>query len=274
MLIYVIDDEALLAKASERMISETVPEAEVKGFLRASDALEQIEALKEYPDVVFSDIQMPGITGLELAIRLKTVSPKTKVIFVTGYSEYALEAWKVRAHGYIMKPLEPERIREELAFFREDHPDRNESDNPDKLRVQCFGYFELFYHNEPVRFERRKTKELFAYLIDKRGRECTPEEIAGALWEDESDLKLLKNRIRVLINDLRATLRELGVDDVLIRYSGSLAVRTDKVDCDVYRMLDGDMSVVNRFTGKYMEQYSWAELTNGNLYFEYMDEKR
>lgn len=274
MLIYVIDDEALLAKASERMISETVPEAEVKGFLRASDALGQIEALEEYPDVVFSDIQMPGITGLELAVRLKTLSPNTKVIFVTGYSEYALEAWKVRAHGYIMKPLEPERIREELTFLKSDQAASDGSEGADRLRVQCFGYFELFYYNEPVHFERRKTKELFAYLIDKRGRECTPEEIAEALWEDESDLKLLKNRIRVLINDLRATLRELNADDVLIRYSGSLAVRTDKVDCDLYRMLDGDMSAVNSFAGEYMKQYSWAELTNGNLYFEYMDEKR
>ena len=274
MLIYVIDDEALLAKASERMISETVPEAEVKGFLRASDALGQIEALEEYPDVVFSDIQMPGITGLELAVRLKTLSPNTKVIFVTGYSEYALEAWKVRAHGYIMKPLEPERIREELAFLKSNQAASDGSEGADRLRVQCFGYFELFYHNEPVHFERRKTKELFAYLIDKRGRECTPEEIAGALWEDESDLKLLKNRIRVLINDLRATLRELNADDVLIRYSGSLAVRTDKVDCDLYRMLGGDMSAVNSFAGEYMKQYSWAELTNGNLYFEYVDEKR
>ena len=66
MLIYVIDDEALLAKASERMISETVPEAEVKGFLRASDALGQIEALEEYPDVVFSDKPEPLREGAEL----------------------------------------------------------------------------------------------------------------------------------------------------------------------------------------------------------------
>ena len=272
MLVYVIDDEALLARSSERIIRDTVPDAEVKCFLRAADALNEIELMKEAPDVVFSDIQMPGISGLELAVRLRTLCPETKVIFVTGYSEYSLEAWKVHAHGYIMKPLEADRVKEELSILLE-KPVKKAKETDDRLSVRCFGNFEVFYHNEPLRFDRRKTKEMLAYLVDKCGRECTPEEISAALWENETDMRLLKNRIRVLVSDLRSTLQKAGQEDVLIRYSGAVAIRCDRIDCDVYRMIEGDMDAVNAFSGEYMKQYSWAELTTGNLYFRFLEKK-
>ena len=58
------------------------------------------------------------------------------------------------------------------------------------------------------------------------------------------------------------------MEDLLVRRSGRLAILRDRVDCDLYRMEDGDMEAVNAFTGEYMTQYSWAELTNGQLTFQ------
>ena len=57
------------------------------------------------------------------------------------------------------------------------------------------------------------------------------------------------------------------MDDLLIREHRELAIRRDMVDCDYYRMLDGDMDALNSYRGEYMTEYSWAELTNANLYF-------
>ena len=57
------------------------------------------------------------------------------------------------------------------------------------------------------------------------------------------------------------------MDDLLIREHRELAIRRDMVDCDYYRMLEGDMDALNSYRGKYMMEYSWAELTNANLYF-------
>lgn len=273
MQIFIIDDEAYLLNTEARVIEEVRPDAEIRCFQRAQDALDCIQKESLRPDVTFCDIQMPGISGLELAIRLREASPTTKVIFVTGYEQYALEAYRIHAHGYVLKPLDAGRVAEELTFW--DHPEVGApaapASGPGKLEVRCFGQFEVFWNGVPLSFSRRKTKELLAFLIDKEGASCTAEEISTALWEEEWDLKLTKNRIRVLVSDLKAALERVGLGELLIRRSGRLAIRRDLMDCDYYRMLDGDPAALNSFDGLYMQQYPWAELTSGRLYFRFID---
>ena len=116
-------------------------------------------------------------------------------------------------------------------------------------------------------FGRRQTKELLAFLVDREGASCTAEEIAGALWEGETDMRALKHRIRDLISDMKKTLELIGMGNILLRRSGQLAIQRDMVDCDYYRMLDGDMRAANAYHGAYMSQYSWAEITTGRLFF-------
>lgn len=296
MKIYVLDDEPFALRGTIKTIQEVVPEAEISGFGRAKDAMAQAAATDMKPDVVFSDIEMPGISGLDFAVRFKTICPDAKIIFVTAYSQYALEAFRLHVHGYILKPITAERVREELEYALRDRvtegtervsgsgevagKNAEESGNRkassvnvrnapvEKLRVQCFGYFEVFWKGEPLMFGRRQTRELLAYLIDRKGASCTSEQIAAALWEDEDNLKNLKARIRILISDLRQTLAGIGQEDLIIRRSGQIAIRRDGVDCDYYRMLEGDMDAVNSFHGEYMVQYSWAEMTAGLLAFE------
>ncbi len=266
MLIFTLDDEQILLNQSESVIKEAVPDAEVMAFRRSSEALEAISEKGLKPDVVFSDIEMPGINGLAFAARLKELSPDSVIIFVTAYSQYAVEAFKVHARGYVLKPLEVERVREELASLPSAGSESKHSE-PDKLQVRCFGHFEVFWKGEPLIFARRQTKELFAFLIDHEGRTCRAEEIVSAMWEDEFDVSVAKTRLRNLVFDLRNTLAEIGMEDALIRRSGLMAIRREMVDCDYYRMLEGDMDAVNSYRGEYMTQYSWAEVTAGALYF-------
>ena len=277
MKIYVLDDEPFALKGAIKTIKEVVPEAEITGFGRAVDVFRRVQETKESPDVVFSDIEMPGISGLDFAVKFKQICPESKIVFVTAYSQYALEAFRLHVHGYILKPVTPERVKEELEHVlssrtgRTGQREENSADsgrkNEERLRVQCFGYFEVFWKGEPLMFGRRQTKELFAYLIDRKGSACTSEEIAAALWEDEDNMKNLKARIRILISDLRQTLTRIGREDLVIRRSGRIAIRREAIDCDYYRMLDGDMDAVNDFRGEYMVQYSWAEMTAGQLAF-------
>ena len=272
MLIFVIDDEAWLLDTESRVIEEACPDGEIRCFQRAQEALDWIQSQGRQPDAVFCDIQMPGLSGLEFAVRLRTLSPRSKVIFVTGYDQYALDAFQVHAHGYVLKPLTAERVEEELAFWSEPAAVAAAAElSAGKVTARCFGQFEAFWKDVPLSFDRRKTKELLAYLIDKEGASCTAEDISTALWEEEWDLKLTKNRIRVLVSDLKAVLERIGMGDLLIRRSGRLAVRRDLLDCDYYRMLDGDPATINSFDGQYMQQYPWAELTSGRLYFRYID---
>lgn len=112
MRILIVDDEHLARARLKRMLEEQ-PEHSVIG--EASDgqeALEQIEAL--HPDVVLLDIRMPGIDGLEVARHLIGMDEPPAVIFTTAYDDYALEAFKVNAVDYLLKPIRPEKLKDAL----------------------------------------------------------------------------------------------------------------------------------------------------------------
>ena len=263
MLIFAIDDEPIALTVLHKAIAEAVPEASVMDFPLGADALEAIRARGLRPDVMFSDIRMPGLDGLALATQVRAASPATRLVFVTAYSEYAFDAIQVRTSGYVMKPVDTDAIREEMAHIRSARMEM-----PGGLWVRCFGSFEVFWNQKPLLFRRRQTLELFAFLIDREGGVCTSEEIVARLWEGETNIAAAKDRLRHLVGDLRNTLASIGMEDLLVRRSGRLAILRDRVDGDLYRMEDGDMEAVNAFTGEYMTQYSWAELTNGQLTFQ------
>ena len=265
MLIFAIDDEPAMLSELHDAIAAAVPGAEIMDFRRAAEVLAAITEHGAQPDVVFSDIELPGMDGLNLAVQIKNSAPAAKIVFVTGYSQYALEAFKRHVNGYLMKPVDAGMIRGELDAMALPQP---AAEQTEKLRVRCFGHFEVFRRGQPVLFHRRQSKELLAFLIDREGRACTAEEIAAALWEDEGDRSVAKQRVRNLVSDLRATLKEIGMEELLIREHRQIAIRRDLVDCDYYRMLSGDMSAVNAYGGEYMVDYSWAELTSGRLHFQ------
>lgn len=262
MLIFAIDDEPKSLRLLHKAIAQAAPEAIVQDYPLGTAAVDAIITQGLKPDIVFSDIQMPELDGLALAVRLKQLSPYSKIVFVTGYSEYSLEAFRLHASGYVLKPLQADRIKEEIESA---YPPMEPS--KDKLYFQCFGQFEVYWHHQPLMFGRRQTKELLAFLVDREGAACTAEEIASNLWENETDMAVLKRRIRDLVSDLKKTLAQIGMEEVILRRSGQLAIQRERVDCDYYRMLNGDMQAANAFHGAYMNQYSWAEITAGRLTF-------
>ena len=267
MLIFAIDDEPKMCRLLQKTIQEAAPRAEVLAYPDGLRAIEAIEAEGLTPSVIFSDIIMPELDGLELAVRLKTAAPDARLVFVTGFTEYALKAFQLHASGYILKPPEPERVREELEELAKKTPIERSVPAAERVQVRCFGHFEVFWQGKPLAFGRQQTRELLAYLIDRCGAYCSSEEIIAGIWEDVQDMKAAKHRLRNLTGDLRKTLADIGQERLLLRRRNQLAILPELVDCDYYRMLDGDMEAVNLFRGEYMAQYSWAELTKGNLFF-------
>lgn len=105
----IIDDERLARKELSNLLAE-FNEIEIIGeAVNVDDAYEKINQLK--PDLIFLDIQMPGKTGFDLLEMLETVP---KVIFTTAYDEFALKAFEVNALDYLLKPVQPERLKESL----------------------------------------------------------------------------------------------------------------------------------------------------------------
>lgn len=270
MLIFAIDDEKAMLEELHEAIAQAQPDAEILDFTRASDALAAIIEDAMRPDVVFSDIEIPGMDGLSLAVRIRNVCPQASIVYCTGYSQYALEAYRRHVNGYLMKPIDASMIREELDHLTLLPSADAPGSAKEKLYARCFGDFEVFWQGKPLLFERRQTKELFAVLIDRRGASCTIEELAAILWENDSDMRAMKNRLRQLIADLRKSLDNIGMAQLLIRRRGLLAIDTELLECDYYRVLEGDMDVINTFQGEYMKQYYWAEDTRARLFFREM----
>lgn len=254
MKILIVDDERMVLETSKETVEELKPEAEVICTDRASKALEIAE--KEKINVALLDIEMPGMTGLQLAKKLKDIQPDINIIFVTAYSQYALDAFSLYASGYLLKPLQTEEL--EKAFEHLRYPVEQKEQG---LRVQCFGTFEVFYGGEPLTFARVKAKEIFAYLVSLNGASANTGELCAILWEDSSDLERNKHYLRNLLADLRKTLREYRVEDCVIMRRNQYAVVPEKINCDYYRFLKRDVDAINLYHGEFMKQYSWAEFT-------------
>jgi len=263
MKILTTDNERSALNILNRAIEKVIPDAELKSFSRASAAVKEVCENGFCPDVAFLDIEMPGMTGIELAGKIKKAHPETWIIFVTGFSQYALEAYSVHAGGYLMKPVTPERISEELKQIGLKPALKPESGY--RIRVQCFGNFEIFVDGKPLDFPRKKAKELFAYLVHKRGTASTTREIASILFEDAPYDTAEQSYLQTIVASMCRALKDAGEEKVIVKNFGSLAIDPALIDCDYYRFLDMDPAAVNSYTGEYMSQYDWGEFMVGVL---------
>lgn len=254
-----VDDEEIMLNQLENMLRSIRPDAEIFSFIWPDDALEA--AKQEQMDVAFLDIEMGAMTGLELAGKLKKIKPDIYIIFVTGYQKYALDAFAVHATGYLLKPVTEEALKRELTFIY------TKAEAQNHIRVQTFGGFEIYVDGKPVKFARTKSKELLAYLIDRRGASVTTKEAYAALFEDAAGAGT--GYFRNIVHELKNALQSAGVEEILKRSFNSLAIATEKIDCDYYRFLEGDPIAVNQYRGDYMPSYSWAEFRNATLGFGY-----
>ena len=207
--------------------------------------------------VALLDIDMPGMDGIELAIRIRQMKPETAVIFLTAYSQYAVQAFSLHASGYLLKPVDRDKLTEEF-----DHALAS-SARPGKARIEVrtFGGFDLFADGKPVTFRKAKCKELLAFLVDRQGATVTRAEAFTTLWEDREYDRPMQKQFDTVIR----LLREYGIERIFSMKSGTMCVVPETFSCDAYRLFSGDADAVNSYHGSYMSAYSWASITEGYL---------
>lgn len=260
-MILAVDDESLVLKSLVRELEIVFPGKEIVSFSSGNKAKEFIKAEKNEPiEYAFLDIRLRGTTGLEIAKFLKEHSPNSKVVFCTAYSDYTMDAWKLHALGYLIKPVTATAIKETLDAMDAGWDGTVETPL-NKLKVQTFGNFEVFLDGKVVMFDREKSKELFAYLVDRNGATVSNADIASALWEEDPFDDSKKAYVRKLISSLHKTLKDVGAEDVLVRDVNRTAIDVSKVSCDLYDFLNGDAVSVNSYRGEYMINYPWAEFS-------------
>lgn len=276
MNIIAVDDEGLALSSLVRVL-ENVFKSNIHGFQKSTEALEYVKSSNEIENKItyaFLDVEMREMSGIELAKRIKELCPSVRILFVSAYNQYACEAFQLHAKGYILKPATEELIIEALDSMEVEWREagkRFEAKEGILVNVHTFGNFDVYVKNEPVTFERSKSKELFAYLIDRRGAGSSTAQVASVLWGDGVDKKKVKNATQTVIHSMIQSLKQVNAVDVIVKKWNYLAVDISKIECDYYKFLTGDVIAVNSYMGEYMVNYSWAEMTTASLQ-EYKEE--
>ena len=248
MRVLLVDDEELQLIRLEAAVQKALPaNATYLRYVNPVQALQ--ETAGQTLDLAFLDIEMPVINGIQLAKKLKEANPKLNIIFVTAYDHYAQNAYALHASGYLTKPVNEEKVREEVENLR--YPVALKATKP--LQVKCFGNFEVFAGGVPVKFQYSKSKELLAYLIDREGAAININELNAVLWEEDH-----KSYLRNLIADLQTTLESVGAGSVFVKRRNECFIDVMQVDCDAYEYRRNNPDAVRAYRAEYMTQYPWA----------------
>lgn len=257
-----VDDERILAEDIAEMLLE-LPEIDaVRSFVKPKEALRWLE--QNPVDLALLDIDMPEMNGIALAAAIKTMHPDTAIIFLTGYAEYAVAAFSVRASGYLLKPVSKEALAADVVYALSGKKKQLSG----HVVVKTFGNFDVFVDGEAIKFKMAKCKEILAFLVDKQGTGVTRPEIFAAVWEDRLYDRGMQKQLDVYLRSLRDTLREHGVEDILEISRGVIRIHPELFACDAYLFYSGDSDAVNAYRGEYMSSYSWARLTESMMYWK------
>lgn len=248
MKILAADDELLQLNQLERAISEAIPGAEIVSFSQPSKLIEWIENDGQ-ADVAFLDVEMGSMTGIQIAEKLLEVKPQQNIIFVTGHTHYAADAFQLHASGYVTKPVTAEKIRNEMKMLRFDVTN---------IFARTFGDFDLFVDGVAVMFKRSKSKEMLAYLVYKSGGMVNRKEIAAVLFEDDYSAKT-QNYIAKIYADLVKDLQAVGIERILRKGFNQYGVDTTTFSCDLYDYEAKDPRALSAYKGEFMAQYEWAD---------------
>lgn len=229
--VMLIDDEKPALEEMEYLLG-SYPYVEIVSMLQDEcSTLAAISKIK--PDVVFLDINMPGINGLELALQIQELNAGILIVFVTAYSEYALEAYKTYPLDFLLKPVEEDRLMKTLEHISSQKYLLHTKYGPKSFKIQCLGKFELAdsEDSDAVRLNNKKERLLLAYLVSHFHKEVSREELIKLLFDCAENSKII-NHLHVMIYNLRKTLNSAGVSCTIEYSGGNYILKTAPGFCD------------------------------------------
>ncbi len=226
------------------------PRLDVAGaYTSPHEALERFAQLR--PDAAFLDVEMPKMGGIELAEKLKAIDADLQVAFTTAYAEYAVEAFRVSAVDYLLKPVTPDAMERVVGRMLREHALRAAlkpappSGKP-TLQVRCLGTFESRRGDGGlINWPTRKTEELFAYLVAHPDKLIGKWHLADLLWPDLEEERALHN-LHNTVYRLKKTFKDSDIDIDLAHSN------------DGYRYAAGagtsDLQLLREYAGKPLEE--------------------
>lgn len=253
-----VDDEIL---AMQFFSLECANIDEVEIIASFEDSLSALEFTRNnFVELAVLDIELPEMNGIELGQKMKEINPNIILIFISAHDEYAMQAYRLHAPVFLEKPYNREDVLYAIETAKMFQSSKSKS-----IVVRTFGFFDVYVNEKLVHFSNKKSKELLAYLIDRRGNSVSNEQAICILWEDSVNDTRYQSKLRRVAKDLKDTLRAVNAEHILITFPNSRAVDTSTFDCDYYHFFSDKKTDRHVFPGAYMSEYSWAEETLGFL---------
>lgn len=233
---------------------------EIKELTTFQSGEEALEFAKTHTvDAAFLDMEMPGIHGLGLAKALKNHDSEIRVVFVTAFGQYALEAFGVDATGYLLKPYTASDIRKELAKCAYRHLPSH------RMTVQTIPNLSVTVDGVPLSVSGAKPREMLALLIDRAEHGFSMGEAIACLWPERPADASTQSLCRMTWKRLTDALESVGMGDIVYTADNRRHLKTDAIECDLYRILDGDKQAARKYNGEYLGEYEWADERNAQL---------
>lgn len=248
MNIIVIDDEPAPLLAFSSNIFDNSQISANMFSLQIDDALDF--AKNNVCKAVFLDINMPTINGVDLAEKFIKISPNIKVIFITGYAQDIADIKQRIGDNFFdfcYKPYDPITLQTILSNLI--------NEKTIVVHLKTFPHFDCFIGNILVDFNRSKSKELLALLVDRRGSTVTLGDAISHLWSDK-EMPLAKKLYRDAICRLRLTLKKYHILHIVKIGRARLSLNIQYCTCDMWDFIDGKN--YSEFLGEYMHPYEWS----------------
>ncbi|WP_081392571.1 response regulator [Paenibacillus odorifer] len=267
-----VDDERLALVKLEFMLKK-IPSLHIAAsYTDPSQAIQ--EAPSYHPDVIFIDIEMPEINGLQAAEMLQEACPNANIIFVTAYNHYAVEAFEINALDYILKPVRNDRLLKAVQRLEE-----RLSLAPkliiakEEVTIRCLQSLRFERGGQSLnnlRWRTSKAQELFAFLLHNRNRFVSKDMLIELLWPD-FNLKKASTHLYTTIYQVRQCLKQNEVDLHISNLSGGegYTLETGSMLIDVDKWEQGILSLETISEVNCAEHQVLFELYSGDYYDDY-----
>ncbi|WP_166240934.1 response regulator [Paenibacillus turpanensis] len=235
--VVIVEDEKPILELMKVIVGRSPHCRIIASFSNPQEALEQLPELQ--PDIAFLDIEMPKLSGLELARKLNECCEGTRIVFTTAYKDYALEAFQVFAFDYLLKPVMPDAIDRITSRLLKEAARADVSVTPSrKVSIRCFGSFEVRgAEGELVRWPTRKTEELFAYLLCWPNQDISKWKLVDMLWPELDEQRAVHN-LHNNVYRLKKLLKEQEIGMGVIRTVDGYMLNTMNVTYDLQEFQD------------------------------------
>lgn len=279
-----VDDESSALTSLENALHKICEITIIGKYTNSYTARENV--LSQKPDIVFLDIEMPGISGIEFAEEIQCLLPEINIVFITAYDEYAVKAFELNAIDYVLKPVRRNRLKETIQRISKSYKEETFSDASIKSPMVCalqslsFVLEDNINKTIDVHWRTSKVRSVFTFLLQHRGDFIRKEALLDLFWPD-LDIKKGYTQLYSAIYQIRKTLSANNVNIRIINLEDGYKLDMNGVKFDVEEWERGikefpvvtnetlpkHQQLLTLYRGDYLanEDYLWAEIERERL---------